>query len=236
METAEGNGGFTVGTDLQAEIARLEAAYATIQRRDGTAERRAWHWQMTALLAIVGLIGLGVWDHVDKRLIPQPFVQTVVQQEDGSLVSLGMPQDLFAYEPQEGVWLEMVSEWIRRHRWRGKDAVLAQADLAWVQYHTCGPEARRLVSEEQQWFKPEKPELMGKPLVMVELKSVTKTPSPLSYQVLWKETTVPKHLPPEEKSYTATLTTGRMYPSSQEMLMQNRLGLCVTAYDMSPQP
>jgi type IV secretory pathway TrbF-like protein len=77
---------------------------------------------------------------------------------------------------------------------------------------------------------------MGKTLVMVELKSVTKTPSPLIYLVLWKETTVPKHLPPDEKHYTATLTTGRIYPSSQEMVMQNRLGLCVTAYDISPQP
>jgi type IV secretory pathway TrbF-like protein len=236
MERTDGNGEFTMPADLQAEIARLEAAYATIQRRDGTAERRAWHWQMTALLAIVGLIGLGVWDHLDKRTVSQAFVQTVVQQEDGSLVSMGVPKDLLDYEPQEGIWLEMVSEWIRRHRWRGKDMVLARGDLAWVQYHTCGPEARRVLSDEQQWFKPEKPEAFGQTLVMVELKSVTKTPSPLSYQVLWKETSVPKHLPPEEKTYTATLTTGRIYPSSQEMLMQNRLGLCVTAYDISPQP
>jgi type IV secretory pathway TrbF-like protein len=226
METVEVNGG-------RDEVRALEAAYAAIQARDGTAERRAWHWQVTAWLAIAGLIGLGIWDHVDKRSIPQPYVQTVVQQEDGRLISLGVPQELLAYEPQEGVWLEMVGEWIRRHRWRGKDAVLAQADMAWLQYHTCGPEARRVLSEEQQGFKPE---LVGKTLVMVELKSVTKTPSPLSYQVLWKETTVPKHLPPDEKLYTATLTTGRLYPASQEMLMQNRLGLCVTAYDISPQP
>jgi hypothetical protein len=132
METAEGNGALTMSGEVQAEIQRLEAAYARIQARDGTAERRAWHWQLTAVLAILGLIGVGVWDHVDKRRVPQPFVQTVVQQEDGRLVSVGVPQDLLAYEPQEGVWLEMVSEWVRRHRWRGKDVVLAQADLAWV--------------------------------------------------------------------------------------------------------
>ena len=186
-----------------------------------------------ALLALMGLIGLGVWDHLDKRSVPQAFVQTVVQQEDGSLVSLGVPQALLAYEPPEGVWFEMVGEWIRRHRWRGKDPVLAQADMAWVQYHTCGPEARRLISDEQKDFKPER---VGKTLVMVALKSVTRTVSPLSYQVLWQETTVPKHLPPDTKTYTATLTTGRIYPSSQDMLLQNRLGLCVTAYDISPQP
>jgi type IV secretory pathway TrbF-like protein len=235
METTERNGAFEVADSLQAEMQRLEVAYATIQARDGTAERRAWHWQMTALLAVAGLIGLGIWDHVDKRGIPQPFVQTVVQQDDGSLVSLGMPQNLLAYEPQEGVWLEMVSTWIMKARWRGKDAVLAQADMAWLQYHTCGPEARRLLSEEQTRVRSAI-EKGAQPLVMVELKSVTKTPSPLSYQVLWKETAIAKYLPPEEKLYTATLTTGRIYPSSQEMLMQNRLGLCVTAYDISPQP
>ena len=70
MEQMEGNGGFGFIGGESAEIERLEAAYATITRRDGTAERRAWHWQMTALLAIVGLIGLGVWDHVDKRAYP----------------------------------------------------------------------------------------------------------------------------------------------------------------------
>jgi type IV secretory pathway TrbF-like protein len=220
-------------SQYQREIDSLERAYHVIAQRDGTAERRMWHWQVTALLAIAGLIGLGVWDHLDKRSVPQAFVQTVVQQESGRVVSLGVPVHLLEYEPEEGVWLEMVGEWVRRHRWRGKDMVLAQADLAWVQYHTCGREARRLLGEEQKWFKPED---VGKTLVMVELKSVTKTPSPLSYQVLWKETSVPRHLPPEEKQYTATLTTGRVQPSSQEMLLQNRLGLCVTAWDMSPQP
>jgi type IV secretory pathway TrbF-like protein len=233
MEYREGDGTGEGPLSLQAELQQLEAAYHAIRQRDGTAERRAWHWQLTALLAITGLIGLGVWDHLDKRTVPQAFVQTVVQQEDGSLVSQGIPQALLAYEPPEGIWLEMVGEWIRRHRWRGKDAVLAQADMAWVQYHTCGPEARRLISDEQKDFQPE---LVGKTLVMVALKSVTRTVSPLSYQVLWQETTVPKHLPPDTTTYTATLTTGRIYPASQDMLLQNRLGLCVTAYDISPQP
>jgi len=229
MQTMEENGSGGVTTEFQA----LEAAYRIIQQRDGTAERRAWHWQVTAMLALIGLIGVGVWDHLDRRGRIEPFVQTVVQQEDGSLVSLGVPVGLLSYEPDEGIWFEMVAEWIRRYRWRGKDAVLAQADMSWLQYHTCGMEARRLLTDEQRGWKPEH---VGKALVMVELKSVTKTPSPLSYQVLWKETTMPKAMPAEEKLYTATLTTGRTFPSSQEMLMQNRLGLCVVAYNISVQP
>ena len=44
-----------------------------------------WHWQVTAILALLGLIGIGVWDHVDRRGRLEPFVQTVVQQEDGKL-------------------------------------------------------------------------------------------------------------------------------------------------------
>jgi type IV secretory pathway TrbF-like protein len=229
MQTMEENGCGGVTTELQG----LEAAYRIIQQRDGTAERRAWSWQVTAILALVGLIGVGVWDHVDRRGKIEPFVQVVVQQDDGSLVSLGVPQTLLAYEPHEAVWVEMVGEWIKRYRWRGKDAVLARADTDWLQYHTCGMEAQRVLTEEQRGWKPEH---VGKVLAMVELKSVTKTPSPLSYQVLWKETTIPKALPPQEKMYTATLTTGRTTPASQEMLMQNRLGTCVTAFNLSEQP
>src|SRR5882724_494770 len=194
MQTMEGNGSGGVTTELQG----LEAAYRIIQQRDGTAERRAWHWQVTAMLALVGLIGVGVWDHLDRRGRIEPFVQTVVQQDDGTLVSLGVPQTLLAYEPHEAVWIQMVGEWIKRYRWRGKDAVLAQADMAWVQYHTCGMEARRLLNDEQRGWKPEQ---VGKTLVQVELKSVTHTPSPLSYQVLWKETTIPKVLPPRKAVY-----------------------------------
>ena len=43
-------------------------------------------------------------------------------------------------------------------------------------------------------------------------------------------------MPPEEKWYTGTLTTGRIAPSTEEMALTNRLGLCVTAWDVSPQP
>jgi len=233
MQTMEANGLAGSTLDLQAEIQALETAYRVIQQRDGTAERRARDWKVTALLALLGLIGVGVWDHLDRRGRIEAFVQTVAQQDDGTLVSLGVPQTLLAYEPHEAVWIEMVGEWIKRYRWRGKDAVLAQADMAWVQYHTCGMEARRLLNEEHRNWKPEQ---VGKTLVQVELKSVTKTPSPLSYQVLWKETTIPKALPPQEKMYTATLTTGRTSPASQEMLMSNRLGTCVTAWNLSEQP
>lgn len=233
MQIMEENGSAGSTLDRQSDIQALEAAYRIIQQRDGTAERRAWHWQVTAILALVGLIGVGVWDHLDRRGRIEPFVQVVVQQDDGSLVSLGVPQTLLAYEPHEAVWIEMVGEWIKRYRWRGKDAVLEKADMIWLQYHTCGMEARRVLTEEQQGWKPEQ---VGKTLVQVELKSVTKTPSPLSYQVLWKETTVPKALPPQEKMYTATLTTGRTSPASQEMLMQNRLGTCVTTFNLSEQP
>jgi hypothetical protein len=52
----------------QRELEAIQAAYAVIQARDGTAERRAWHWQVTALIALVGLIGLGLWDHLDWRV------------------------------------------------------------------------------------------------------------------------------------------------------------------------
>ena len=158
-------------------------------------------------------------------------MQTVVQQEDGRLVSLGVPQTLLAYEPHEGVWLEMVGEWIRRHRWRGKEP-------CWPGRYGVGavPHLRpRGPARAQGGAEGFKAEDVGKTLVMVELKSVTKTePVELSGAVEGNHRA--EASTPSDKTYTATLTTGRIYPSSQEMLLQNRLGLCVTAYDISPQP
>src|SRR4030095_14251978 len=71
-ETVETNGHGT--TD---ELARLEMAYRIIQRRDGTAERRAFQWKLLAC-ALMGItLGVGVWDHLDRRESLQGFVQVV---------------------------------------------------------------------------------------------------------------------------------------------------------------
>jgi type IV secretory pathway TrbF-like protein len=73
--------------------------------------------------------------------------------------------------------------------------------------------------------------------VAVELKSVTKTPAPESYQVLWAETsTEPSHPTVTTALWTGTFSVGRLHPPTLADTLENRLGLCVTAFDVSPQP
>src|SRR5262249_61281164 len=102
---------------------------------------------------------------------------------------------------------------------------------AWVYRHTCG-QARRLlqaVEDKEQPFKP------GKKLVAVELKSITKTAVPEGYQVLWRETSTERRSPSVKTTqWNGTFGVGRTQLATLTDAMENRLGLCVTAFDMSP--
>src|SRR6266540_4272107 len=113
------------------ELAQIQAAYNVIQQRDGTAERRAYHWQLAAygalgIAVVLGLIALIV------------------------VIQLGLPQDLLSYEPQEEQWRDMLAQWVRIVRWRGTDAVLAKAEWRWVYINTCGLARRALEGYEAQ--------------------------------------------------------------------------------------
>src|SRR2546426_4322993 len=93
---------------------RIEQAYREIQRRDDQAEHRTWRWERFAL-ALVGLwvvtLGVMVWQFVHARDV-QAFVQVVVQDDKGKLLQVGLPQDLLAYTPPDGVWIDMLGEWV----------------------------------------------------------------------------------------------------------------------------
>src|SRR2546426_8626745 len=217
------------------EWQRIEQAYREIQRRDDRAEHRAWRWERFAL-TLLGLwlvtLGVMVWQLLDARRV-QAFVQVVVQDEKGTLLQVGIPQDLMAYTPPDGVWIDMLGEWVRRIRWRGTDSVLTRAQWAWVYRHTCS-QARRLVQAMEEREQPFKP---GKKLVAVELKSITKTPVPESYQVLWTETSTERSSPMVKTTqWTGTFSVGRLQLPTLADAMDNRLGLCVNAFDVSQQP
>src|SRR5262245_54450601 len=164
----------------------IEQAYKEIQRRDDRAEYRAWRrerFALTLLVVVVLMLGWNLWLWLDYRKV-QAFVQVVQVDNKGTLVQMGIPQELLAYQPPDGVWIDMLGEWVRRWRWRGTDPVLAKAQWAWLYRHTCG-EARRLLHKLEDKEQPFKP---GKKLTAVELKSITKTAAPEGYQVLWSET------------------------------------------------
>jgi type IV secretory pathway TrbF-like protein len=222
------NGGLTA-----TEVERLEASYRIIAQRDGTAERRAFHWQVLAIVLLLTVIGIGIWDHVDRRVEMAPFVQVVQVNDDGRVVHVGLPQDLITYQPQDAHWLDMLSEWVRKVRWRGSDPVAAKADWNWAKAHLCRGPARSLLDEMEQREQPYTN--LGKGLRAVEIKAATATPVPQTYHVHWEETTT-ESTQQRVKTWMGTFTVGRVKPTSQAVLMQNRLGLCITAMNLSPQP
>src|SRR5262249_39480687 len=117
--------------------------------------------------------------------------------------------------------------------WRGTDAVLAKVEWRWAYDHTRGP-ARQALQGYEDHEKPFAPG--GKKLVSVDVESVTKTPPPLSSQGLWRETTVETAQPPKTQQWTGTFTVQRTTPPTQAALLENRLGLCINAFDLTMQP
>src|SRR6266850_1399329 len=84
---------------------QIEQAYTEIQRRDGTAEQRAWRWErlaLTLLGLLAAVLGIVTWQFVHARTV-QAFVQVVQVDERGKLVQIGVPVDLLAYTPPDGV-------------------------------------------------------------------------------------------------------------------------------------
>lgn len=214
---------------------QMEDAYRTIQRRDGSAEARAWHWERVALgllgllVATLGVIG---WQLLTARQV-QAVVQVVQVDAAGQVLQMGLPQALLAYTPDDGIWMDMLASWVRWVRWRGTDLVLAKREWASAYRHTCSTARRFLqaLEEKEQPFRP------SKRLTAVELKSITKTPSPQSYQVLWAESSTDGVLPSVTTTlWTGTFTVGRIQLKTLADALDNRLGLCVSAYDLSPQP
>jgi type IV secretory pathway TrbF-like protein len=179
----------------------------------------------------VALVGVLCWMVWDKQQV-KAFVQTVQVTEDGRLVQLGVPQSLYDYQPPDGVYMEMVAQWVRAIRWRGEDERMARVQWAWAYRHTCGAALPFLkaIEDKEKPFKP------GTKRVAVEVKSVTKTDAPESYQVLWEESVTERHAPTiKTQLWTGTFTVGRVTLTTMDDILDNRLGICANGFNLSPQ-
>jgi len=217
-------------------IAKSDMMWRETQRRDGNAVWHSWQW-MRGFYAMLGIwiltVGVGLWIYAHSRDV-EVMVQTVIYNAEGQFLSLGVPQKLLAYEPEDGQWRDMLGQWVHKRQWRSDEpsATLARANWAWVYNHTCGNATKRLERDEEQ----EKPLQAGKLTRSIKLKSITKTPTPQSFQVLWEETSIDKaKVTKEIATYTGTFTVGRYKPTSVSDAQENNLGLCVTSYDVRPQ-
>ena len=166
------------------------------------------------------------------RMHVHAFVQVVQVDDAGKVHLLGEPQAVLTYTPPEGVWLDMLGEWVRKVRWRGMDAELARQEWRWAYMHSC-KDARAML---QHLEDTEKPFSLGKRKVAVQVKSVTKTEVPRAYTVLWDEVITEQAREPRVERWTGTFSVGRLPALSLDMALYNRLGLCLTAFNMSVMP
>jgi type IV secretory pathway TrbF-like protein len=224
--------------EAEADVwGRVDNVYREIQRRDGSAEYRAWRAdRRTAWVALftATLLAWNIWLWLDHRHV-QAVVQVVQVDEQQRVVQLGIPQDVLTYEPPEGLYMDMLGQWVRSVRWRDDEdsKTVTHMHWAWVYRHTCG-QARRLLQAMEDKEQPFKP---GKKLVAVELKSITRTAAQDGYQVLWSETSTEKNSPSVQTTqWSGTFAVGRTRLATLTDAMDNRLGLCVTAFDLSPVP
>ncbi len=208
----------------------MEQTRLQLEARDASAEQHTWYWHRFALwlggVLTVALLVIA-WLVWDRREV-QAFVQ-VVQIDDGRLVQIGVPQQLLEYTPPEGAWHDMVAEWLRRVYWRGDDVHKAEkVDWRWAELHTC-PSARPFLEGLKERQSPGK---KTPTRVQVNIKTITKTPTPASYQVLWElVSTGPASPKGKVELRTTTFTVGRVAVKTLRDADDNRLGLCVASFD-----
>jgi type IV secretory pathway TrbF-like protein len=226
------NGQSPRSPELLAEFAILEKGYQELRARDGKAESRAFWWKAVALGLLMVNLGVGAWDHLDRRKEIEAFVQNVQVTEEGRVISLGIPQRVLEYTPEDSHWYGMLGQWVQKVRWRGPDPVLAKKDWEWAYLHSCGS-ATKLLREYERAEKPFEP---SERRVSVELLGWNKTLVPLSYHIRWQEISVQPGRPIQRKVYNGIFTVGRVQLKEQNHLFMNPYGLCTTAYSISEEP
>jgi type IV secretory pathway TrbF-like protein len=214
------------------EVRWFQDAYHEIQRRDGAAWWHAANWRKVALvlLAVVLVLLSVILYMAFQQSQVQAFVQTVQLTDDNRLVQVGIPVDLLSYTPQDGEWRNMLVRWVQNYRWR-VDETLSKHNWAWNTRHTCGGARAQLQADETRLnpFNPDK-------RISVIIKTVTKTETPSSWQVVWEEVNASKGVAGGGKpeSHTGTFTVGRIRPKKMAELLDNSLGQCVNGYNIFP--
>jgi type IV secretory pathway TrbF-like protein len=218
-----------------AEVERINHVYREIERRDGAANWHAALWfRFACLLAVVLIVAISaiVYFAMQASRV-QAFVQPVQITDERKMVLVGIPKDLLDYQPEESQVMDMLAQWVTKRRWRGDEEGYKRTrnDWSWLYRHTCGSGSKLLAHDEvtEQPFKP------SKVRASIEVKSITKTATPESYQVVWHEVTVDKLASTlKGQDYIGTFTVGRVRPKNLSEAIDNRLGLCVNGYDLSP--
>ena len=173
--------------------------------------------------------GVLVWLVLTKQQV-KAFVQTVQVTEEGRLVQLGVPQDLYDYTPPDGVYMEMVAQWVRWTRWRGDDDRMTRVQWAWAYRHTCGIAHKWLKAPggEREAVQAEQQAGGGGRQECHEDRG----PGQLSGAVGRTSHGEDTPRPSKPRLWTGTFTVGRIALTTMDDLLDNRLGVCITAYEL----
>jgi type IV secretory pathway TrbF-like protein len=116
-------------------------------------------------------------------------------------------------------------------QWRGSDKVAAQFNWNWARAHLCGGPVKRLMDAHEKREKPF--DHVGKRLTAIEITHATETPVPQTYHLLWNEITSEASLE-RVRPWMGTFTVSRLTPTTQAMVLLNPMGLCISAFSLSP--
>jgi type IV secretory pathway TrbF-like protein len=214
-----------------ADVERIKLVYREIERRDGAANWHAALWfRFACLLAVVlivassAIVYFAMQASKCKRLSRVQITGTA----DGAV---GPQRLLDPARKQSGDGY--LAQWVTKRRWRGDEEGFKRTrnDWAWLYRHSCGYGSKLLAHDEvtEQPLKP------SKVRASIEIKSITRTATPESYQVVWHEVTVDKLASTlKEQDYIGTFTVGRVRPKNLSEAIDNRLGMCINGYDLAP--
>jgi type IV secretory pathway TrbF-like protein len=209
----------------------VQAQKAAAEKQASAADRR-FYVTLGAVVVLAVVIAWLVWQQRDV----QAMIQTVQITEEGKLIQVGQPVKVLEFTPEEGQWAEMLGEWLRREHWRGKDVNKEESvERRWVDLHTC-PSARGELRPLRKAREEEKKDKnYDKTTVVVDIDTVTKTPTPQSYQVNWSKFVINPDFPQGKLfAYTTTFTVGRVKFSRRADVQENFLGLCVASFSTEP--
>ncbi|HSX82584.1 MAG TPA: VirB8/TrbF family protein [Candidatus Saccharimonadia bacterium] len=208
-----------------------QAQTTSIERQAQAAGRRFYGVSGLLVVALVVIAWL-VWNQRDL----QPMVQVVQQTEEGRLVQVGQPLAVLAYTPEDGQWAEMLWEWLRREFWRGRDQNKEERlDRRWVDLHTCPSARGKLAPLRAARLEDKKDRHYADTTVAVDIDTVTKTPTPESFQVLWSKVTMSPESPQGKTvGFTTTFTVDRVRFTRRADVQENFLGLCVASFSTEP--
>lgn len=202
-----------------------------VEQQAATANRRLY-WMGGLLTVALLVIAWLVWNQREL----QPMLQVVQLTDEGRLIQVGQPVQVLAFTPEEGQWAEMLGEWLRREFWRGKDQNKEERlDRRWVDLHTCPSARGKLLPLRKAREEDKKDRRYEDSTVAVDIDTVTSTPTPASYQVLWaKVITSPDFPHGKTFGFTTTFTVDRVRFTRRADVQENFLGLCVSSFSTEP--